>query len=195
VGDTTCVMSEAPKPTLSRPRVLRPVFIGLALLAFAAGLVAFIAVRASDPKSGIRVSLGDNEFRVGDIDRIAAEIGKNGPLLFAGLVGPAQTRPLGLYHDGTDPAKGWRAFSLATSNPSCVLALDRKTYELVDPCSGTRYPPDGGSLPTYPTRIDDQRVLYVDLTPGGLPGQGTTTVAAPTTPAVSTTVAATSTSG
>ncbi len=174
-------MSDAPKPTLSRPRVLRPVFIGLGLLAIAAGLVAFIAVRASDPKSGIRISLGDNEFRVGDIDRTAAEIAKNGPLLFAGLVGPAQTRPLGLYHDGSDPAKGWKAFSIATDKPSCVLAIDRATHELIDPCTGTHYPSDGGPQPTYPTRIDDQRVLYVDLTPGGLPGQGSTTLAANTT--------------
>jgi hypothetical protein len=56
-----------------------------------------------------------------------------------------------------------------------VLAVDRKALDLVDPCTGTHYPPDGGSLPTYPTRIDDNKVLYVDLTPGGQPGQGLTT--------------------
>ena len=166
-------MSAAPKPSPSRPRVLRPVLIGLVLLAIAAALVAFIAVRASDPKSGIKVALGDDEFRVGDIDKFSAEITKNGPLLFAGLIGTAEQKPLGVYHQGTDPAKGWRAFSIATADPSCVLAVDRTAHDLVDPCTGRHFAPDGGTLPAYPTRIDDQRVLYVDLRPAA----GATTTA------------------
>ena len=95
-------MSAAAKPSPTRPRTLRPVLIGLVFLAFAAGLVAFIAVRASDPKSGIRVSLGDDEFQVGDIDHLSAEIAKNGPLLFAGLIGPAESRPIAVYHQGSE---------------------------------------------------------------------------------------------
>lgn len=174
-------MSAAPKPSPRRPRAVRPVLIGFALLALAAGLVAFVAVRASDPHSGIRIQLGDNEFRVGDIDRFSAEIAKDGPLLFAGLVGSAEAKPLGVYHGGSDPAKGWRAFSIATATPSCVLAVNRTSHDLIDPCTGRHYPPDGGSLPSYPTRIDDQRVLYVDLRAPANAGTATTVAASSTT--------------
>jgi len=158
-------MSRVPKP--SRPRVLRPIVVGVAFLALATALTIVIARRAGDPTSGIKVQLGTDEFQVGSIDRFAKEIAANGTLLFAGLVGAAEQRPIGLFHSGDDPAKGWTAFSILVPGSSgrCVLALDRSTRRLVDPCTGTTYPPDGASLPTYATRIDDNRILYVDLRP------------------------------
>ena len=170
-------MSTVPKPSRGRPRTVRPIVIGLVFLAIAAVATISIARKASEPGSGVQVRLGDDEFRVGNIDVFADEIARRGPLLFAGLVGTADQRPLGLYHSGTDSARGWKAFTIvAPGAPAdCVLSVDRKILDLVDPCTGTHYPADGGSLPTYPTRIDDNKVLYVDLTPGGKPGQGLTT--------------------
>ena len=176
MGDTKRAMSAVPKPSRGRPRTVRPILVGLLFLGIAAAATISIARKASEPGSGVQVRLGDDEFRVGDIDVFANEIARRGPLLFGGLVGTAEKRPMGLYHSGTDSARGWKAFTIVPpgSPSTCVLAVDRKTLDLVDPCTGTHYPPDGGSLPTYPTRIDDNKVLYVDLTPGGRPGQGTT---------------------
>jgi hypothetical protein len=49
-----------------------------------------------------------------------------------------------------------------------------------DPCTNATVPADGDDLPHYPTRVTDG-VLVIDLSPGGLPGQGPSTTSTSTT--------------
>ncbi len=57
------------------------------------------------------------------------------------------------------------------------MSLDRSTRELVAPCTGQRFPQDGTGLARIPWSVDGSGHVVIDLTPGGAPGRGTTTVA------------------
>jgi hypothetical protein len=57
---------------------------------------------------------------------------------------------------------------------SCVLEVDRATLELLDPCTGERFPSNGSGLTALPWSVDDDGDLIIDLTPEGEPGRGTT---------------------
>ncbi len=57
-------------------------------------------------------------------------------------------------------------FSLvpAGGSPSCVLQLDRNDRTaLVDPCTQTRYPADGSTLPPVDSHVDLDGNLVITL--------------------------------
>ena len=148
------------------------------------GLVLWgVAALVSGGGSKVRVNLGDNVFAPGDASDVAKEVADNGPILFPGLVGQAGRErsasttsapirtPAGRCTRSCRPASPRRACSSWTA----LLA------SWSDPCSGRTFPADGTGLDPVPWSIDNDGVLVIDLTPGGEPGQGTTTLAPPTT--------------
>jgi len=112
--------------------------------------------------------LAANEFVLSALEAKAARIAADGPLLFPGLVGPAEREPIGVWHEGDATTSGWNVFSLLPPGgaPSCVLQLDRTDRTaLVDPCTQTRYPSDGSTLPHVNSHVDLDGNLVIDLTP------------------------------
>jgi hypothetical protein len=116
------------------------------------------------------VHLGADEFVLRALDSKADRIAADGPLLFPGLVGSAERRPIGVWHDGDVVTSGWRVFSLvpAGASPSCVLELDRADRQaLVDPCTHVRYPADGSTLPLVNSHVDLDGNLVITLASSG----------------------------
>lgn len=147
-------------------RAVVPVLGGLAFLALLGlalwGVAALVSHNA-DPND---VNLGSNEFVLKSLKAKAARIAAEGPLLFPGLVGPAEREPIGIWHDGDVTTSGWRVFSLVPpgGGPGCVLQLDRRDRNaLVDPCTNARYPADGSTLPPINWRVDLDGNLVVTL--------------------------------
>lgn len=162
-------------------RAVVPVLTGLAFLAVLGLVLWGAAVVVSRNADRTDIHLGSDEFVLRSLDAKADLIARDGPLLFPGLVGPAERQPIGVWHDGDAVSSGWRVFSLLPSGASgtCVLELDRRDRtQLVDPCTDARYPSDGSTLPLVPSHVDLDGNLVVDLTPGGKPGGGSTTSSA-----------------
>lgn len=110
----------------------------------------------------VEVRLGDDEFRAGRTDSLAAAIERDGPIAFPDLL--ARDRPIFVQHTGAGLDRGWQAFAaVASGQPAtCVLEWDAGAERFTDPCTDRTYPADGTGLTQYPTRIDG-RLLYVDL--------------------------------
>lgn len=155
------------------PRVIVVTVVGLV----AAVALMWLVVRASGSEQ-VDVRLGDDEFEVGNVERFAAEIADNGPLLFQDLL-VGGTRDLRINHTSEDPRLGWYAFEARVpgSERRCNVEWQSARERFVDPCTGQYFPADGGSLPRYPVRVTEAGRLYVDLTPGGEPGRASTTAA------------------
>ena len=117
-------------------------------------------------------------FPAGEAEALVDEIA-DGPLLFPGLVGTAGTRAIGVHHAGGDPRRGWAVFSIVRG--SCVLEVDRATLDLLDPCTGERFPSNARDSRNCRGWVDDERATsIIDLTPEGEPGRGPPIT--PTTP-------------
>ncbi len=149
------------------------------------GIGVFVSVANLAGSGDVDVRLGDDEFVVGPTEQLAAAIERDEtPLLFQDLLVGGQ-RDIWVHHLGDDADAGWVAFDarLEGQPRTCTLEWVAADGAFVDPCDGTAVPADGGDQPSYPTRIDDDGVLIVDLTPEGQPGRGTTTstTAPPTT--------------
>jgi hypothetical protein len=158
----------------------RGVVLAIVAATVAAGL--FLAAALLTSRGGTEVRLGDNEFNVGDVKALAKRIDRDGPLLFQDLL-IGGTRDIYVNHVGSDERVGWVAFNARVpgSPRTCTLVWTAGQQVFTDPCTHATVPPDGGDLPHYPTRVTDDGTLIVDLTPGGLPGQGLSTPTTATT--------------
>jgi len=104
-------------------------------------------------------NLGDDTFEVGDADRLAEAIERDGePLAFPDLL--RRDRPIFVQHLGDDPQEGWSAFAAAVDG--CPLQWDPGREVFEDTCTGDVYPRDGAGLPHYPVTVSDGDVI-VDL--------------------------------
>ena len=150
-------------------RAVAPVVGGiLALAVIALGLWGVAAFVSRHENVKVNTDLAGRYFKPGGVDRLAALVAKQGPLLFPSLVGDAGRKPIGIGHTGDDPLKGWKVYSLVPPGgaPDCVLALDRSARELAAPCASARYPADGTGLTILPmtaVTIDPDRNLVIDL--------------------------------
>lgn len=120
-------------------------------------LVFLLVLRVAGPKSTEQAERA--EFDVGSAERLAGPVARDGPLLFQDLLGGS--RDVLVHHFGGDD---WRTFEAhAPGAPrSCVLEWRGPARTFVDPCDGRSYPPDASALVTFPTRVEDGRVI-VDL--------------------------------
>lgn len=137
-----------------------------ALLVGIAGVVAAVALFflvVSLTGNDVEVRFGDDRFEVGPAEARAATIERDRtPLLFSDPSGGS--RPIWVQHLGDDANEGWMAFDAQVGG--CALDWDVDAQELVDQCTGSRYPADGDGLVHYPTTVEDGKVV-VDVSPEG----------------------------
>lgn len=152
----------------SRQRLVAAV-AGVVAAAALVGLVLFLT-RPSDPGSGaggggVQLNLGDDEFRAGVAERLAARIATDGRPFLIADASPAQARDIYLQHGGGDPEAGWLAFAArlpAQPDRDCSLVWLDDEGGFADPCTGERVPADGAGLTHYATEVRDGE-LFVDL--------------------------------
>jgi len=127
----------------------------------AAGALIFLLVLNLTRSRSVEQS-SDARFRVGSAERLAPNIARDGPLLFQDLLGGS--RDIYVQHVG---GEDWRAFDARSPGAPrrCVLEWRQPARQFVDPCDGRTFPADGSGLPAYPTEVDEDGAVLVDLTP------------------------------
>lgn len=140
----------------------RPMIVGLGAVVGAGAVFGGMALLAGS--DGVDVRLGDDVFRAGQVERLAAAIAEDGPIAIPDA-SPERARDIYLQHLGETPAVGWLAFAAQAPNAErhCLLQWVPAEAELVDPCGERRYPADGEGLTQYPTTVTEEGTLTVDL--------------------------------
>lgn len=145
----------------TRVRLRRPVIVGLGAVVAAVAVFGGLALLAGSGEVDVR--LGDDVFRAGQVERLAAAIAREGPIAIPDA-SPQRARDIYLQHLGETPEVGWLAFAAQAPGAvrTCLLQWLPAEAEFVDPCSQQRYPADGEGLTQYPTTVEEG-VLTVDL--------------------------------
>ncbi len=124
----------------------------------------FTQVGGSGSSANVQVSIGDEVFAAGFVDRLADDIENLGiPLLLSDVSGG--DRDVYLQHIGDDDLTGWYAFGVRPLDATrdCYVEWQSDSETFVDNCDGTVYPADGEGLPPYPVAIDADGFLTVDI--------------------------------
>lgn len=133
------------------------VFSGLALLGFA-------RVARNSPN---KIKLGATEFEVGSAKKFAVSIDAKGPIFFPDLIPDDDLqRPLVLTHVVGNDFAALNALPPGSTDTKCVVAFDRTTKLLVDPCTKVSYAADGLSPSGNLSEPKLQRFL-TEVTKGG----------------------------
>lgn len=103
-----------------------------------------------------------SKFNVGPAREHADAIAKDRtPLIFQDPVEFQQ--PIVVQHVGEDATKGWSAFSaVVEGTPNCVLTWHVDAQDFTD-CQGHHIPANGGAQHEYPTTVDQNGDVVVDL--------------------------------
>lgn len=134
-----------------------------AVLAAALLFAVVTRVASTQPTAGGGTDREGNrvaQFELGRAADYEKTIARDGPILFPDPQG--RTRDIFVQHlGGTD----WLAFEARVSGAprQCVLRWEADGRRFVDPCDGRHYPPDGTGLVTFPTRVNDEGRVIVDL--------------------------------
>jgi hypothetical protein len=146
----------------------RPLIVGLGVLAAAFAMFWGVALLAGS--GGVDVRLGDDVFRAGQVQRLAAAIARDGPIAIPDA-SPDRARDIYLQHLGETPEVGWLAFAAQApgADRTCLLQWESADAEFRDPCSERRYPGNGKGLTQYPTTVAEG-LLTVDLRQPQAPG-------------------------
>lgn len=127
--------------------------------------MAFLFLRTADlaQRGEIQLSLGDEVFGAGNVDRLSDDIGKFGPLLFADQGGG--DRDIYLQHVGDTERDGWFAIGLRPLDAprNCSIAWSDEAELFNYNCGEETYPADGEGLPSYPVNIDADGEITIDL--------------------------------
>lgn len=142
-------------------KVRRPLIVGLGVVAAAFAMFWGVALLAGS--GGVDVRLGDDVFRAGQVQRLAAAIARDGPIAIPDA-SPDRARDIYLQHLGETPEVGWLAFAAQApeADRTCLLQWEPADAEFRDPCSEQRYPADGEGLTHYPAAVTEG-LLTVDL--------------------------------
>jgi len=147
--------------------------LGAVVAAVVVGFVV-VAVTSNDPA---QVRLGDDEFNAGYSEVLADAIaeGDGQPLVFSDVSGG--DRDVYVQHLGEDETIGWYAFEARIpGTEDCLAAWDADAQQFVSSCDdAVTFPADGTGLVAYPTRVNEDGRVIVDLRTG----EGTTTTTAP----------------
>ncbi len=134
--------------------------VGIIVLVIALGLTTFAFHNTNSPD----LRLGDQKFKGGRTDRLAAEIADRGPI-FYGDVSGRRDRDIILQHLGTNEKKGWYAFLAAPVNKArdCTWQWQPKQEMFRAKCEPSlTAPADGKGLPQFKVTVANGR-LVVDL--------------------------------
>jgi hypothetical protein len=151
-------------------KVRHPVIVGLAGVLSAFAIFWGVALLAGS--GGVDVRLGDDVFRAGQVERLAAAIARDGPIAIPDA-SPDRARDIYLQHLGETPEVGWLAFAAQAPGAErrCLLQWVPPDAEFRDPCSERRYAANGEGLTRYPTTVTES-MLTVDLrSPSPMPAE------------------------
>jgi hypothetical protein len=134
-------------------------------VAFTFVLVLFVVRFASERPN--EVNLGQDRFEVGSAHVFARAIARDGPILFKDPLTSRPGREIYVQHLGDDETEGWLAIAAygvdAPREQRCTLVWDRAERVFTDPCGGPDVPADGTGVATFPGKVDDRRVVVIDL--------------------------------
>ena len=125
-----------------------------------------IASLVSQNGSGATANLASNVFRPGSVQRYAAIIDEDGPVLFPDLLGTDGDKSIVLDHSGTDPMVGWRIYlgHPADRPIACKVVQVQHSSKFTD-CEGRTIdvaalaPPPSGVAPV----VSSDGILTLDL--------------------------------
>ena len=121
------------------------------------GLAIVVGLAFAVGHGNIDVSnLGDKELWVGNADRLAKRVTKDGPFIL-GDVSPHKDRVVYLQHLGKDEDKRW--FTIDAGTNECPLEWTGSAFR---DCDGTEYPADGAGRTRYKTWVRKNGV-FIDL--------------------------------
>ena len=125
-----------------------------------AGVLVFVAVLNVLGSGGEGERAGPDLFLLGQATPLAATVAEKGPLLLPDPLG--RGRDVYVQHLG---GGDWRTFEINPPGaPSrCVVHWRPERRVFSDGCSGAEYPVDGTGLITYPTEVDEEGRVVVDL--------------------------------
>jgi len=161
--DTT-VCAVPVSETKMHPRTLMLLAASFAIVAIV-GVVLFVIALPSLNESGrVEIPTKALQFQAGDAKDRAVSIAADGPFLFSDVAGGE--RDIFLQHLGDDPLAGWLAFDarFPGTDRNCTLRWDRDRHLFTDPCqSGVTVTANGAGLPSYPTSVNDNDQVVVEL--------------------------------
>jgi len=139
------------------------------------GGIGFFAVLAlvlwgvADLTAGNATSnLASNVFRPGSVERYAAIIEQDGPVVFPDLLGTDGDKTVVLDHVGADPMAGWRIYlgHPADRTITCKVTQVQHTSQFTD-CEGRAIGVEGLALPPAGVApvVSTDGILTLDLTP------------------------------
>jgi hypothetical protein len=124
-----------------------------------AGLLVFLGVMRVIGSGDAR-SPGTERFVLGKAESLARTVARQGPLLLPDPLG--RGRNVWVQHLG---GSDWRTFDAHPPGaPSrCVVAWEAGRRVFVDRCSGREHPPDGAGLVSFPTSVNEDGRVVIDL--------------------------------
>ncbi len=142
-------------------QVRRSVVAAVAGVVVALAVVGGVVLLAAS--GAVEVRLGDDVFLAGRVERLAAAVEFDGPIIIPDA-SPERSRDIYLQHLGPGVEQGWLALGAQApgAERECLVRWQSEAREFVDPCTKRRYPADGEGLTRYPTRVT-AGVLSVDL--------------------------------
>ena len=126
-------------------------------------LVVTLLVAQAANRGDVELRIGDDRFDAGKVESMAGTIddGDGIPILYPDLLGKG--RSVFVQHTGADPEKGWVAFGACVPDDAdCEIEIEQPERDRLVDCEGREQPLDGTDLRTYPTSVEDGRLL-VDI--------------------------------
>ena len=145
-----------------------PVAGGIGFFGLLALVLWGIASLVSQNGSGATANLASNVFRPGSVQRYAAIIDEDGPVLFPDLLGTDGDKSVVLDHTGTNPMNGWLIYlgHPADRPITCKVVQVQHTSRFTD-CEGRTIEVDNLALPPRGVApvVSADGILTLDLTP------------------------------
>jgi hypothetical protein len=125
-----------------------------------AAVLVFVVVLRAVGSRGTGDLAGPDLFLVGKATALAGTVAEKGPLLLPDPLG--RGRDVYVNHLG---GAHWRTFEVRPpgARAGCVVRWRAERRLFVDECTGREHPADGAGLVSYPTRVDEEGRVVVDL--------------------------------
>ena len=124
-----------------------------------AGLLVFLGVMKVIG-SGNASSPATEKFELGKAESLAETVARRGPLLLQDPLG--RGRDVWVQHLG---GSDWRTFDAHPPGAPtrCLVAWETGRRVFVDRCSGREHPADGAGLVSFPTEVNEDGRVVIDL--------------------------------
>jgi len=145
-----------------------PVAGGIAFFAVVGLVLWGVASLVAHNGSSTTSNLATNVFRPGSVERYAAIVQEDGPVLFPDLLGTDGDKSIVLDHEGANPTSGWRIYlgHPADRPITCKVTQVQHTDQFTD-CSGRTIAVGQLALPPRGVApvVSADGILTLDLTP------------------------------